>query len=212
MGDWVLQPNQSYDGLVAASGGLVSSSMTPENLEPWVLTTWQAELGQAMSGNQMVRFPNSGDKHIATQTRGFVHLCLVPTNGMWNSIFSVSYRGVFSVRITRGHMDPLDGIVRMPTNYDLFEPESSDDEYVYERQLQVMNIAANDWTGDPAQRTRLTFTIPVVSKYYKPLEKPECMVVLFEYRQFLTTEWTDMVDTLRLDYRASLRTYLNPVG
>lgn len=213
MGDWVIQPNNTWDAVDQTSGGLLAGSLPPEELDTYPLTTWQNEAGATggMQANAIIRFPESGDRHKVLQTRGYLHWLVLPT-GQWTTIFGNTWRGILTFRITRMHMDPNLGLPVPVSNYNLHEPISADDEFVWEREVHLFNLAQNEWTGSPSQLTKLSGTIPVVAKYNKVLEKPEVMVLAVEYRQFLTTEYTDMVDNLTIDYRSTLRTYVQPLG
>lgn len=212
MGDWVIQDQTypGYDSFSTGSGLTMWSQVIGDVVSTSPLTSWNT--GGSATPVSTYRMVEQGNM-TAVQTRGHIHWWIVPTNssGSWAGIFGQDWGAVIKFRIGVGLMDGIGWATQVASDYDLNTPWSANDEYVWERSVNLLNISQDEWSGSPAARTRLYGTIPVVAKYTRQLQPPEVMVLHTQFDQVSdASAWfQDQVTLSRLQmyWTPQLRTY-----
>lgn len=215
MGDWVVQPEtwMPTDYLAGGPSEVVfhEDQMGSTIRSSFPLTSWH----EIAFASEQYRLPDEGSM-TAVQTRGHIHWIVGPAAGVsWASMFSQDWCATWKFRIGVAMSEPGETTTQVPgVQYNLFNPSSANDEFVWERDLMTVNISQDEWNGAAASRCRFYGTIPVVAKYRRILQPPEVMAIHFQAGQsnLVGSLFEDQTNRLRFAFRYQLRTYVTTSG
>lgn len=209
-GDWVLNNGTWQSPLQAASG----DQQPGEFLNLGFFSANTLTIARANPSVRSFGVPELSDSMTAVSTRGHIHWHWepAPQQASYNQLWDTYWRAYISFRITRWPLD-ADGVTPGDiVGYNLMNIPGGNDNFVWERQVQLINLPTDDWFGAAGARARLSGTIPVVANYQRRLEELECMALLVQFTQGVApadTIWVDVAQQLRVRYVMKLRTYVH---